>query len=88
MTNVVKGLFVAEGTSDEPLARIVEELFRARGMDLRLTSPPFAQLPRVPKDVKSRVAAGVRLMQQQVDLVVVHRDADNVGKRQKTTRDR
>lgn len=79
MTFVVNGLFVAEGSSDEPLANLVELLFRDRGVDLRLTSPPFEQLPKVAKDVKSRVTAGIKLMEHQVELVVVHRDADNVG---------
>jgi hypothetical protein len=79
MGTVATGLFVAEGSSDEPLANVVESLFRDRGLDLRLTSPPFAQLPKVPKDVRSRVEAGIKLMGNRLDLVVVHRDADNVG---------
>jgi hypothetical protein len=79
MGPVASGLFVAEGASDEPLANVVESLFRDRGLDLRLTSPPFAQLPKVAKDVKSRVEAGIKLMGNRLDLVVVHRDADNVG---------
>lgn len=80
MKTTVRGLFVAEGSSDHPLAGIAELLFRDRGVDLRLTMPPFEQLRGVPKDVESRVEAGLRLMGNQVDLVVVHRDADNVGR--------
>lgn len=76
---VTRGLFVAEGTSDHPLADLVELLFRDRGVDLRLAVLPFEQLRGVPKDVESRVSAGLKLMGNQVDLVVVHRDADNAG---------
>jgi hypothetical protein len=79
MAAVVIGLFVAEGTSDGPLANLVELLFRDRGTDLRLTAPPFEQLNDVRKDVRSRVDAGLKLMDNRADLVVVHRDADNVG---------
>jgi hypothetical protein len=79
MSTAIRGLFVAEGTSDGPLAGLVELLFRERGADLRLTVPPFEQLSNVRKDIKSRVEAGLKLMDNRVDLVVVHRDADNVG---------
>ncbi|WET79672.1 hypothetical protein P3102_37670 [Amycolatopsis sp. QT-25] len=75
----MRGLFVAEGSSDHPLAGLAELLFRDRGVDLRLTMPPFEQLRGVPKDVEARVKAGLRLMENRVDLVMVHRDADNSG---------
>lgn len=73
------GLFVAEGSSDAPLASLVETLFRDQGVKVRLTAPDFGQLPEVRKDVESRIRAGVKLMDGRVDLVVVHRDADNAG---------
>ncbi|MEV0294689.1 hypothetical protein [Nocardia sp. NPDC050710] len=76
---VYSGLFVCEGTSDLPLAEIVETLFIERGMDVRLSKPDYALLGKVPKDVESRVRAGLDLVDGPVDVVVVHRDADGAG---------
>lgn len=73
------GLYVCEGTSDQPLADIVENLFLERDVEVRLSRPDFSLLRKVAKDVESRVRAGVELLGGSVDLVVVHRDADNVG---------
>ncbi|TDB96255.1 DUF4276 family protein [Micromonospora fluostatini] len=73
------GLFVSEGTSDLPLADLVESIFVRLGVTVRLSKPDYSLLPRVPKDVRSRVEAGLRLVGGSVDLVVVHRDADNAG---------
>lgn len=79
MAKTIAGLFVAEGTSDAPLAAVVEALFHNRGISIRLSSPDFAQLPKVEKDVGSRLQAGIELMGTPPALVVVHRDADNAG---------
>ncbi|MEU2041732.1 hypothetical protein [Nocardia niwae] len=76
---IFSGLFVCEGTSDLPLAEIVETLFIDRDVEVRLSKPDYALLGKVPKDVASRVGAGLRLLGGPVDLVVVHRDADNAG---------
>lgn len=73
------GLFVAEGSSDAPLAAIVESLFLERGFIVRLSAPDFSRLERTAKDVRSRVSAGLALLESGADVVVVHRDADNVG---------
>jgi hypothetical protein len=73
------GLFIAEGSSDLPLADIVESLFFTEGVALRLSKPDFAMLGKVRKDVRSRVTAGLKLARGPVDLIVVHRDADNAG---------
>ncbi|SBT45107.1 hypothetical protein [Micromonospora auratinigra] len=73
------GLFVAEGSSDAPLAELIESLFLQRGVDVRLSQPDFSLLGRVAKDVGSRVSAGLRLAGEPADLIVVHRDADNAG---------
>ncbi|WP_245633730.1 hypothetical protein [Amycolatopsis jejuensis] len=78
MPRVLQGLFIAEGTSDQPLANTVEVLFRESGIELRLTVPPYEQLPKVAKTIKDRTEAGQRLMEC-IDVVVVHRDSDNVG---------
>lgn len=73
------GLFVAEGSSDAPLASIIESLFLERGVMVRLSAPDFGRLERTPKDVRSRVMAGLALMENGADVVVVHRDADSAG---------
>ncbi|GGM61839.1 hypothetical protein GCM10011608_53720 [Micromonospora sonchi] len=73
------GLFVPEGTSDEPLAAHIERLFFDKGCPLALSKPDFARLPKVGKDVASRVRAGLKLVDGPVDVIVVHRDADNAG---------
>lgn len=70
---------MAEGSSDLPLADLVESLFVDRDVMLRLSKPDFSLLDKVPKDVRSRVAAGMKLLRDPIDLVVVHRDSDNVG---------
>ncbi|WP_424529118.1 hypothetical protein ACOZ38_05855 [Sphaerisporangium viridialbum] len=77
------GLFVSEGTSDLPLADLVESLFIDRGVSVRLSKPDFTPLGGVAKDVKSRLEAGMRLLHASVDLVVVHRDSDNAGYEEK-----
>lgn len=73
------GLFVAEGTSEAPLADVVESLFLDRGASIVLSRPDFTRLGNVPKDVRSRSTAGGRLRRDPPDVVVVHRDADNAG---------
>jgi hypothetical protein len=72
-------LFVSEGSSDLPVADLVEALFLDEGIAVHLSRPDFSLLGKVPKDVRSRIEAGFKLLRQQADLVVVHRDADNVG---------
>jgi hypothetical protein len=74
------GLFVAEGSSDLPLAGIVQDLFLERGITVRLSQPDFSVMPeKVRKDIASRLLVGTRLMRPQPELIVVHRDADNAG---------
>jgi hypothetical protein len=73
------GLFLAEGSSDAPLADIIETLFLERNVQLSLTRPDFALLPKVRKDVASRLDASMRMLAGTVDVVVVHRDADGAG---------
>ncbi|MGH8966734.1 MAG: hypothetical protein ACRDXB_15600, partial [Actinomycetes bacterium] len=65
--------------SDAPLADIVESLFLERGVQLSLTRPDFGLLPKVEKDVASRLDAGARMLGGTVDVVVAHRDADGAG---------
>ncbi len=74
------GLFVAEGPSDLPLAGIVQDLFLERGISVRLSQPDYSLIAeKVKKDITSRLLVGTRLMRSTPDLIVVHRDSDNVG---------
>lgn len=73
---------ILAGSSDLPLARLIEEGFAGQQCNVRLTSPDYERLPeRVRVDVRSKVAAGMDLMgaDGRIDVVVVHRDADRVG---------
>jgi Domain of unknown function (DUF4276) len=73
------GLFLAEGSSDVPLADLVTQLFAERQVRVRLSQPDFTRLTKVDKDVRSKVSAGLLLADTDVDVIVVHRDADNAG---------
>ncbi|MEU4160966.1 hypothetical protein [Actinoplanes sp. NPDC026670] len=73
------GIFIGEGSSDMPISEIVESLFFDRGITLHLSKPDFGLLGKVAKDVRSRILAGEKLNDGRVDLIVVHRDADNAG---------
>lgn len=77
-TTARRGLFVAEGTSDLPIADLVETMFAARGVVVDLSRPDLSRLT-VAKDVSNRVEAGIRLMAVEPSVVVIHRDADNAG---------
>jgi hypothetical protein len=79
MDRIYSGLFVAEGSSDAPLADVVETLFFDCGVSVFLSKPDFARLRKVPKDVGSQIDAGLELLGGPIDLVVVHRDADSAG---------
>jgi Domain of unknown function (DUF4276) len=75
-----QGLFLAEGSSDLPLSDLVEALFLDHDATVYLSRPDFGALPGVRKDVRSRVEAGMRLVGGgDVDVIVVHRDADAAG---------
>jgi hypothetical protein len=73
------GLFIGEGSSDMPISEIVEGLFFDRGVAVHLSKPDFGLLEKVAKDVRSRIEAGEKLTGGGLDLIVVHRDADNAG---------
>jgi hypothetical protein len=46
------GLFVAEGSSDIPLANIVQDLFLERGVLVRLSQPDYSLMAeKVKKDI-------------------------------------
>ncbi len=73
------GLFLAEGSSDEPLADLVTVLFAVRGVDVRVRAPDLTRLEKVGKDVSRQLRAGLRLVGEAVDVVIVHRDVDGFG---------
>ncbi|WP_327038493.1 hypothetical protein [Micromonospora maris] len=79
ITQTHSGLFVPEGTSDGPLAAHIERLFFHKGCPVNLATPDFSRLSGVGRDVASRVRAGLELVGDPVDVIVVHRDADNAG---------
>lgn len=41
---VARGVFICEGSSDQPLGDIVEDLFKSRGFNVRLTTPEIDRL--------------------------------------------
>ena len=77
---VREGMYICEGTSDTPLARHVEVLFRERGHRVRLNAPDYTLVPSARgRDVKSKIEIGLTLLGAMPDVVVVHRDCDNAG---------
>lgn len=73
------GLFVCEGTSDQPLADHVARMFSERNCSLVLRAPDFALLPeKVGAGVEGKLRAA-RKYGGRYDLIVVHRDSDNQG---------
>jgi hypothetical protein len=75
----LSGLYICEGSSDLPLADIVEYLYAERGRELQLSRPDYATLRGVGRDVRSKLVAGAQLMDGPFNLAVVHRDADQAG---------
>jgi hypothetical protein len=74
------GLFLGEGSSDVPLAELVEQLFYDRDVPLRLSKPDFARLPdRVGCTLERKVEKGLELLGGPVEVIVIHREADNAG---------
>lgn len=70
-------LLVSEGSSDEGLVPHLQALCLSAGAsEVSGVAPDYGLLPDfVSRDVRSRLAAGLRL-EPNVDLVFVHRDAD------------
>lgn len=70
-------LFVAEGTSDRPLADLVVDLFFDVGIEVRPTAPDLARmLPDVGHQTDRKIAAAMKVFGGTPDVLVVHRDAD------------
>ncbi|MGL4743860.1 MAG: hypothetical protein ACRCXL_05665 [Dermatophilaceae bacterium] len=81
MTVERQALFIAEGSSDAPLADIVERLFARQQVNLRVTAPDLSRLPRkVGKDLTSTLHAGLELLGDVPKVLVIHRDANGAGR--------
>lgn len=64
------GVFLAEGSSDMPIAELVEGMFFERGFEVHLSKPDFDLLSRrVGRDVGSKIRAAKELTST---AVVVH----------------
>jgi hypothetical protein len=72
--------YICEGTSDEALVRHLEHLCVELGFqEASGVIPEFDRLPKaIGKTVEARVAA-LRLLYPAINVVFVHRDADNVS---------
>lgn len=45
---MLRGLFLADGASDEPLGQHLETLCVGQGFDVRVTTPDLRRLPKPP----------------------------------------
>lgn len=73
----IRAVFVPEGSSDAPLGGIIRELFRREELQVDVIVPEFSRLSEsVKKDVGSKVRAALRLVDGEIDLFIIHRDAD------------
>lgn len=71
-----RGLFLADGPSDEPLSDHLETLCAAHGHEVRITAPDLRRLPeRIGLKVESRLRY-ILGQDATYDIVFVHRDAE------------
>lgn len=71
------GLLLAEGTSDAPLAGLVEQLMRPHGVQLRLIAPDFAAFnTEVGSTLRERLRVALKYLAGPPHCLVLHRDAD------------
>src|SRR5690242_453085 len=75
-------LFLGEGSSDEGIAVHVERIAEGFGLDVALTVPDLGLLPLKDRTVRGKLEA-VMTLGASFDLVVVHRDSDNVDRRER-----
>lgn len=71
------GLFVCEGSSDVGLVHLIEGEFARLGVELRLTTPALERATG-PRTIQARVRAALGSIGGAPQVIVVHRDADNV----------
>jgi hypothetical protein len=73
---ILRGLFLADGPSDEPLSDHLARLCSVHGHQIRITVPDFRRLPqKVGLTVESRLRTVLEL-DANYDVVFVHRDAE------------
>jgi hypothetical protein len=70
------GLFIGEGSSDDPLARLVSDAFVIRGVDADIRSLGADRLGADGKSVSAKIQAAAKLFSG-FEFVVIHRDCDN-----------
>lgn len=70
------GLFIGEGSSDDPLARLVSDAFILRGVDADIRSLGADRLGAEGKDIPTKIRTAKKLFSD-FDFVVIHRDCDN-----------
>ena len=72
-----RAIFLADGSSDDPLGEHLEVLCARRGLEVRITTPDLRRLPEPPGlRVVDRLQEAFRLSDIP-DIVFVHRDAEN-----------
>lgn len=71
-----RGLFIADGSSDLPLARHLEALCRSAGAEVEVVDLPADRLPGVGRKIDERLRA-VLSQDPNFDIVFVHRDSED-----------
>jgi hypothetical protein len=71
-----RGLFIADGSSDLPLARHLESLCQSAGAEVEVVDLPADRLPGVGRRVEDRLRA-VLGQDPNFDILFVHRDAED-----------
>lgn len=76
MTVEISGVFIGEGSSDEPLARLITDAFATRGLDADIRSLRVDWLGMSDKTISGKIGLAQKLYSE-FDFVVIHRDCDN-----------
>ena len=78
-----RAIFLADGSSDEPLGEHLEVMCARRGLEVRITTPDLRLLPDPPgRRMVDRLQAAFRLSGTP-DIIFVHRDAENQDPRER-----
>jgi len=70
------GLFIGEGSSDDPLARLISDAFILRGVDADIRSLGADRIGAEGKDIATKIQTAKKLFSD-FEFVVIHRDCDN-----------
>ncbi|MBP2707085.1 hypothetical protein JOL79_25190 [Microbispora sp. RL4-1S] len=73
-------LFLAEGTSDSGLIRQIERIAVEAHVDIAVTHPDLARLPKPPGPGVAAKLRAVLEIDGSYDLLLIHRDADRDGR--------